>query len=490
MSEKLDAEAVEGFQRLYLWDKFDSPAPTPGFHRIMWREACDESLPRCAWAAPRNFAKSTAITFTFALAAIAFRMRDHIMIVSDAYDQAVLRLKEIQMEWDENEHLRSDFSFSGFIKEKEGEIILSFEDGYKVRVLARGSEQRLRGMLWRGKRPNLILGDDLEFDEIVESAERLKKFKAWFFKQLLPAAAKNSLFRIGGTILAFNSLLMNLMTDSQWRSHLWKAHEDFDDFSNLLWPEHWPEERLRDLRQTFINQGQSDAYSQEVLNTPIARGNAVFDREDLLDIPFGYWRDWESYPEKRPVVFYASVDFAVSKTSSADRTVISIATVDANRYLDIVDVVRGRWDAKEVIEKLFEVSEAYEIDTWFMERGAILKSLGPFLEEEMVKRNRFLNLHLMNPSKDKITRSKSIQARIKAGRVRFDHSAGWWPYAEQEMLHFPRAAHDDFVDTMSQFGLALDEIITPLTEEETEEEAYALELSMNNQQGRNKVTGY
>lgn len=487
---KLDAALVEGFQRHYLHEKFDGAVATADFHRTMWTEACDEALRRCAWAAPRNHAKSTAITFTFGLAAICFRIRDHVMIVSDSYDQAVHQLKEIKNEFYENEELRQDFGFRSFLKDTESEIILEFTDGYQVRVLARGSEQRLRGLKWRGKRPNLVLGDDLEFDEIVSNPERLRKFKDWFFKQLLPAGAKDCLFRIVGTILAFNSLLMDLMTDGMWTTHLWRAHEAFDDFTNILWPDRWPEKDLREERQTFINQGKSDGYSQEYLNEPIAEGNAFFEKSDLLDIPFQNYRDWETDPGKRPLVFYASMDLAVSTRTSADLSVINVATVDADRYLDVIDVKMDRWGPKDLVDQMFEVDEEYDIDTWFIESGTILKAIGPYLEEEMAKRNRFLNLHLMVPSRDKVTRAKSIQARHKAHRVRYDQSADWWPGVEQELLQFPRGAHDDFVDTMSQYGLALDDIITPPTEDEVAEEEYATEVAMGSQQGRSKVTGY
>lgn len=488
---KLDVALIEGFQKHYLWERFDDSVGTADFHRVMWAEACDPAKKRCAWAAPRNHAKSTAITFTFAMAAICFRFRDHIMVVSDSEGQAVAQLKEIKNEFYENEELCRDFGFRGFLKDTDTEIILEFSDGYQVRLLARGSEQRLRGLKWRGKRPNLLLGDDLEFDEIVENPERLKKFKNWFFKQLLPGGAKDCLIRIVGTILAFNCLLADLQTDSAWTHHTWAAHESFDDFSDILWPERWPEADLRDERQIYINQGKSDAYSQEYLNMPIAEGNQLFEKEDMLDIPAANYRDWETDPGKRPVVFYASVDFATSEAQTADNTVISIASVDADRNLDVVDVRKGRWNSRKVVDEMFEAAAEYEIEKWFVEKGAIQKAIGPFLNEEMAKKNVFLELHLMSPSASKVTRSKSIQARHKAHRVRYDKSADWYEYAEQEMTKFPRAKHDDFVDTMSQFGLAMDEVITPPTEDELEEEEYYADVAAGgDQQGRSRVTGY
>jgi predicted phage terminase large subunit-like protein len=488
---KLDVALIEGFQKHYLWERFDDSVGTADFHRTMWAEACDPAKKRCAWAAPRNHAKSTAITFTFAMAAIVFRLRDHVMIVSDSETQAVHQLKEIKNEFYENEELCRDFGFRAFLKDTDAEMIIEFADGYQCRVFAKGSEQRLRGLKWRSKRPNLILGDDLEFDEIVTNPERLKKFKDWFDKQLLPSGSKDCLIRIVGTILSFNSLLQELIGDPTWTTHLWRAHHSFDDFSDILWPARWPEADLRAERQTLINRGKADAYSQEYLNQPIAEGNSFFDREDMIDIPGELYRDWESDPGKRPLNFYASVDLAVSTKQHADRSVITIATLDSDQNLDVVDVTKGRFDPKTLVDHIFRVHEEYEPELWIIESGAIQKALGPYLNEEMARRNVFLNIHLAVPSKDKVTRARSFQARMKARRVRFDKSADWYDDVEQEMLQFPRGAHDDIVDTLSQLGMALDEVITPPTEDELEEEQYYADVAEGGaQQGRSRVTGY
>lgn len=488
---KFDARLIEGFAKVYLWEQFDSPAPTPEFHRVMWREAANEALPQCAWAAPRDHAKSSAITLTFALAAIVFRFRDHLLVASDSEGQATSQVKEIKNEILENDRLRADFGITGLLKDTETEIIILFADGYQVRVIAKGSEQRLRGMKWRNKRPNLLLGDDLEFDEIVMNPERLKKFKGWFFKQLIPACSKTCLIRIVGTILSFDSLLMNLMDDDQWTTHLWSAHEAFDDFTNILWPEYWPEERLRDKRQTLINQGQADAYSQEYLNRPLAAGNAFFEEEDFIAIPDSDIDDWlDPSAAGRQLVFYASIDLAVSTRQTADLAVITVASVDSDNFLDVADVRKGRFGAEVFVEELFKVAEAYEIEMFLVEAGAIQKSLMPFINAEMARRGKFLNFHFMVPSKDKTTRAQSIRARMRAKHVRFDKQADWYEYARMEMMQFPRGKHDDFVDTMSQFGLALDTLITPPTEDDVEEEQWMREERESLNVGRNRVTGY
>jgi len=57
--------------------------------------------------------------------------------------------------------------------------------------------------------------------------------------------------------------------------------------------------------------------------------------------------------------------------------------------------------------------------------------------------------------KDKQTRAQAIRGRMAMGKVYFPKFAGWWSDAEQEILKFPSARHDDFVDTLGLAGLLL-----------------------------------
>lgn len=489
----LDAELIEGFQKAYLHDGFDDAAGTALFHREMWADACDVALRNCAWAAPRGHSKSSSVTLTFVLAAIVLGAYDYVVIASDTEGQASGHLKEVKNQFFENEAIRNDFGVKHFLVDTGTEFELEFNSGRVVRVIAKGSEQRIRGIKWRNKRPDLIVGDDLENDEIVMNAERRKKFKQWFTKTLMPCGAKNCKIIVVGTILHHDSLLTNLIENGEsWKTRMWAAHEAFDDFSNILWPERFSEDDLRKERQKYVELGESDGYSQEYLNRPIADGNSFFQKEDLLPIPIDRLFKWENEFDRNDLQLevYVSVDLAISLRSHADKTVFTVATMDSEANLDIVDCFHGRMDSKQIIDTFFKVHELYAPELFLVESGAIQKSLGPFLNEEMARRQRFLSIQLMVPTSDKLSRARSIQARMRAGRVRFYKDASWYAGMENELLQFPRGRHDDQVDTLSQFGMALDDIIVPPTAEELEEEEWERDSREAMGDGRSAVTGY
>jgi len=123
----------------------------------------------------------------------------------------------------------------------------------------------------------------------------------------------------------------------------------------------------------------------------------------------------------------------------------------------------------------------------------VSKALGPFLREEMIRTNTFPTLYaLKHEGKDKVLRSRNIQARMRAHTVKFIKDAEWFPIFEDECLTFPRGKHDDQVDCFSYLGKMLDKLIEAPTKEEIDDDAYRDELEQSGftHGGRSSITGY
>ena len=503
---KLTSKLIHAFSAGLLSQRYDDPQPTPEFHKEVWDYCCLED-DQVAIAAPRGHAKSTAVTHAFTLAAALFRVHDHIMILSDTETQAISFLGDIKVELMENDELRQLFHVVRLVKDNEKEIIVELgPDRHFFRIFAKSSMQSLRGLKWRGKRPNLILGDDLENDEIVLNPERREKFRNWFLNALLPSLAKDGKIRVVGTILHFDSLLERLMpattgenskytvheplkdysTDpnKDWVSVKYRGHPDMDNFSELLWPAMWTEARYRKVRNNYLRQGNPEGYAQEYLNNPIDESTAYFRKEDFIEL--------KDIDIVTPGTYYAAIDFAISQAQRADYSVIVVGKLDHRNQLHIVDVRRGRWDSKDIIEEMFSVQVRYNPDLFIAESGTIEKSLGPFLSDEMFKRNVFMNLHKVKPVSDKRTRARAIQGRMRQGGVCFDKKASWYLELEQEMLRFDRGQHDDQVDAMAWLGLVLNQMVQgPSDYEMIDEEQEYIERQLDSfEMGRSATTGY
>lgn len=509
----LNAQIVEGFVGSMLAKKFDGATKSPDCHKEWWELCCSNSK-YVALAAPRGHAKSTAVTLCYGLAALLFRERKFMLMVSDTEAQAAMFLGSIKQELQDNEELidlfgikRDEKGIVKFLKDSETDIVVECSDGHKFRVIAKGAEQKLRGLNWNGTRPDLIIGDDIENDELVMNKDRREKMRRWFYSALLPALAPHGIVRIVGTILHMDSLLERLMPENQliskqkrkflveeplrtwtehrlpWRSMRYRAHTK--DFSHILWEKRFDAQFFKDKYADYVSQGLSDAYSQEYLNIPIDESLSYFKKSDFLTMT--------DENKKQRLNYYITVDLAISDKERADYSVFLVAGVDENKYIHVKNVIRDRLDGREIVDTILALQRTYDPVAIGIEEMQVSKAIGPFLYEQMVLQNTYPSIVAMkHMGQDKLTRSRSIQARMRAGGVKFDKEADWYPTFEDECMRFPRDRNDDQVDAFAYLGLLVDKLIEAPTEQEVLDEEYEEDLNDSGQYllGKSTVTGY
>ena len=338
------------------------------------------------------------------------------------------------------------------------------------------------------------------------SKDRREKFRRWFFGALIPCMSDNGIIRVVGTILHMDALLERLMPEFQlqtrqkrlflhidplktwtthhlpWKSVKYRAHSD--DFSELLWKEKRDASSLKELRQAYVDQGQPDVYSQEYLNIPLDEGTAFFRKGDFSA------RTEEL--RKRQLKYYIAGDLAISEKDRADYSAFVVAGMDEQGLIHIVNVIRERMNALEIVETIFALEQTYKPEVFTLEEGQISKAIGPFLYEEMPKRGIFPNVVGIRPAVDKLTRARSIQARMRAKAVRFEKDSDWYQMFEDECVRFPRDKHDDMVDAFAYIGLMLDKMVEAPTRIEMEQEEYERDMESSGlfELGRSQITGY
>ena len=266
MGVKLSSPLIEAFAGVFLSPRYDDARPTPQFHREAWKLYSSDSK-QCGVVAPRDHAKSTGLTFDYILAEVCFRTSDYVILIGSTEDKAAEQLSNISEELETNIPLREEFGIKAFESQQKTEVIVLCDDGHRFRIVARGAEQKIRGAMWKGKRPNLIVCDDMEDDEQVENKDRRSKFRRWFFRAAKQALSKSGKIRVHGTILHEDSLLSRLMKNKMWKFQFYKAHRSYNDFAEILWPERWTQQELRNRQIEFEEDGDSGGYSQEFLNT-------------------------------------------------------------------------------------------------------------------------------------------------------------------------------------------------------------------------------
>lgn len=109
--------------------------------------------------------------------------KHYIIILSDSSEQAEGFLVDIKTELEENAALKEDFG------ELEGKVwkssVILLANGVKIEAI--GSGKKIRGRRHKQWRPDLIVCDDLENDENVNTPEQRKKLRDWFYKAVSKA---------------------------------------------------------------------------------------------------------------------------------------------------------------------------------------------------------------------------------------------------------------------------------------------------------------
>lgn len=430
--------------------------PTPDFHI----EIIDEcfNTRHLAVAAPRESAKSTILAFLYPLYCILFKKKHFILIVSNTYKKASGSLDSIKKEITDNPMLAQ----FGIVVERdaEGDSIFRFTDGTTCRVLCKGAEQigSVRGEKFGAYRPDLIIVDDLEDDELVKNPVRRLELQELFDQALVPAGDKETCsFVVIGTILHDDSLMAKLVSKElypEWTKLTYRAlRKKKTGELDSLWSYKWTVEDLQKMARE-----RPGVFAKEYQNNPVSGVMQKFHKED-----FRYWKienmGYVLFGSNSEIIARGALadcraaiacDLAWEEGKENDDTVIMPGFLTPQNEILVDTYIRKKgMRPHEIEEILFEMEARLKSITGTIvyigfEKAKLEKVMKYLLGQAMKKRNQYLNFKELMWDGDKIQR---IETRLEARyhqHVIF-HKQGMGDL-EAQLTRFPSAAHDDLPD--------------------------------------------
>lgn len=188
--------------------------------------------------------------------------------------------------------------------------------------------------------------------------------------------------------------------------------------------------------------------------------------------------DWivEYGPEDLPkeLNVYGASDHAVGQKQGNDSTVLGCAGIDKNDDIWILpDLVWSQIPTDQTVEEAIRLMKKYKPLLWWMESELISKSFGPFLRKRMMEEKVYTYIDPVSVHKtDKQMRARSIQGRMAMKKVHLPRFAPWFADAKAQLVKFPYATHDDFVDFIAHIGQGLTKEVSASTLEKIGAKVY------------------
>ena len=433
-------------------------------------------------AAPRGHAKSTNFTFKDSLHAALYLYKHYIIILSDSSDQAEGFLSDIKTEMEDNQEIRLDFG------NQQGKVwkstVILTTGGVKIEAI--GSGKKVRGRRHGAWRPDLLVLDDIENDENVNTPDQRRKLDSWFKKAVSKAGDTYTDIMYIGTILHYDSLLSNTLKNPEYESRTYRAVISFSDrddlwdkwtelYTNLFDPDHkqharefyleheaempkgtevlWPE-KLDYYKLMVIKVSDGDAaFNSELQNDPIDPDSASF-QEEWMDY---YEPELVDFKDIR-YVFVGANDPSLGKNKKSDTSAIINLAVDLYSgylYIEMASIEKRKPD--QIIKDIFEANRRLKRDygKGFYKFGVETVQFQYFFKEVMAQLSaelgEYIPIEEIQSTVNKMLRIESLQPYIKNGYIKFNakHKT-----LIKQLLEYPMGRNDDGPDAL-QMAVAL-----------------------------------
>lgn len=270
------------------------------------------------------------------------------VLVGKSEDNANTLLADIQAELQFNQRYIHDFGqqYNNGSWE-DGEFVT--KDG--TAFFARGRGQSPRGLRYRSHRPDYIVIDDLDDDELCESPARVTRLTNWVKEALFGALdGGRGRFIMVGNLIAKNSVLANIAaTDGVHVSQV----NIWDKDGNVSWGAKWTPDEVKAIERF---QGYR-SFQKEYMNNPITEG-AVF-RQD--------WIKWGKLPDLKKfeeLILY--IDPSFKGTTKNDYKAAKLWGKVGSQLWHIKAFVR-QCSVAEMVRWLYDLYE------WSLEKGIAIK---------------------------------------------------------------------------------------------------------------------
>jgi predicted phage terminase large subunit-like protein len=360
------------------------------------------------------------------------------VLVSKSEEMADRLLSELQGEILTNELLRQDYEERmQIVSCSSGELITA--DGSFFYSCGRG--QSPRGVKHKGLRPNYIIIDDIDDDELVRNDARVSLLTDWCNEALMGTMQiGRGRFILVGNRISNKSVLANLAENKTYKH---TRINILDRNGKPSWSEAQTLEEIQDLR---LSQGER-SFQKEYMNNPITEG-AIFKADQIQYTKPLPWRQY------RRLICYTDPSFKNSSNNDYKATILVGKTKEG--YLHVLKAFASQESVSTMYEWLYNIRDYAEGNAvyFYMESNFIQSMhLEEFRKHGEGKGDLIALRGDSRKKPDKFARIEALEPLFSQGIIFFNEkekdSKGMQTLIEQLLL-FQRGSkiHDDAPDAL------------------------------------------
>ncbi|MBO7438256.1 MAG: phage terminase large subunit [Bacteroidales bacterium] len=391
------------------------------------------------WA--RGHAKSTHMDIFIPLWLLAQEQPPlHTMVlVSKSEDMAKTLLSDIQAELESNQRYIDDYGLQRSDGDwQDGEFVTKSGAAF----FARGRGQSPRGLRYKANRPDYVVIDDIDDDELCRNEKRVSDTLKWVKEALFGALdGGRGRFIIVGNLIAKNSVLQGIVDTPGVQTIQVNV---YDKDGNPSWADKYTPEEIAEAR-SFMGER---SFQKEMMNNPIIDGS-VFKQSDIT---FGKMLPLHRY---RQLVCYTDPSFKSSAT--ADYKATALVGITPDGYFHVIKMYAAQTTVGEM------VNWHYDIDKFISGKAAVTYYMeANFMQDLMLdefrKAGESYGKHIpivgdKRQKGEKFARIEAMQPLFERGLVilnEAEQNAPGMKVLQEQLLMFAHGsgAHDDAPDAV------------------------------------------
>lgn len=361
-------------------------------------------------------------------------------------------LETIKDELETNELIRSDFGEfyrvpgSKSRNETWSESVAVTLNERRIEIF--GRKGKIRGAVWRGHRPDMIVGDDLEDDENSMSLLRQDRDHAWLRMVVNRTPKENGNVLILGNLVNPNGLLDRWIkegTKKKWRVKVFRLYDEdpITKQKTYTWAEEFGEEYEKHKRDVTGDQN----FEAEFLSNPEAYAREL----NLSDIKY-YTFDEDFRQLLERMVVYSAADPASSVSSRSDFTaIVSMAEDPITGIIYMLPSINEKVPTGQQADLILDVQQQWGAIQFGVESIAYQNALIDRLEERRRERGNmyFQCVPITHPylTKKKERIAQRLFKRLADGVIRLPENDQVARIFADQIVNLKTTMFDDVVDS-------------------------------------------